>query len=106
MHKMASLEDIYEKYEKASLAKHSKAGRQLSINNAGIRKTVKTLLQKRQKVLVSAIVDYLVDHKLQGQKSKDTRTKVRIRVISAVGTQNSGLTLQKDKDGRVWVISK
>ena len=100
------INDIYEKYEKASLTRHSKAGKQLSINNAGIRSTVKQLLKKHDSVLVSAIVDYLMDHKLQGQKDKDTRTKVRIRVISAVSTQNSGLTLTKDKNNRVWIIEK
>ena len=59
---MQSIDDIYAKYEQASLKRHSKAGKQLSVNNASIRNTVKQLLKKRDKVLVSALVDYLVDN--------------------------------------------
>ena len=103
---MTKLIDIYEKYEKQSLKRHGKAGKQLSINNAGIRKIVKDLLKHKDSVLVSALVDYLMDNKLQEPKDKDTRTKVRIRVINAVTVQNSGLDLFKDKNGRVWIINK
>jgi len=103
---MSKLEDVYEKYEKESIQRRQKAGRQLTVSNNEIRKSIQKLLQKRDRVLLSAVVKFYVDNKVDDKVKQSDRNiyrKVRMRILTAVNIQNSNFSIVKDSNNRVWI---
>ncbi|RLG17756.1 hypothetical protein DRN75_03285 [Nanoarchaeota archaeon] len=106
---MTKLEDIYNKLEKQSLQRHKTAGKQLTVSNNEIRNSVKKLLKNRDKVLLSAIVKFYVDNKVNDEVKKNDKNiyrKVRMRVVTALNVKDSDFKLVKDSGNRVWIRQK
>ena len=106
---MSKLEDVYEKYEKESIQRRQKAGKQLTVSNSNIRTSIQKLLKKRDRVLLSAVVKYYVDTAVNDDVKKTDRNiyrKVRMRVLTAVNVKNSVFKIDKDSNGRVWIKHK
>jgi len=106
---MTKLEDIYNKLEQQSLQRRQKAGKQLKVSNNEIRNSVKKLLKNRDKVLLSAIVKFYVDNKVDDEVKKNDKNiyrKVRMRVITALNVKDSDFKLVKDSGNRVWIRQK
>jgi len=103
---MTTLEQIYDKLEKQSIQRRQKAGKQLTVSNSEIRNSVKKLLKNRDRVLLSAIVKYYVDNKVNDEVKKNDKNiyrKVRMRVITALNIKDSNFKLVKDSGNRVWI---
>lgn len=103
---MTTLEQIYDKLEKQSIQRRQKAGKQLTVSNSEIRNSVKKLLKNRDRVLLSAIVKYYVDNKVNDEVKKNDKNiyrKVRMRVITALNKKDSNFKLVKDSGNRVWI---
>ena len=103
---MTKLEDIYNKLEQQSLQRHKTAGKQLTVSNNEIRNSVKKLLKNRDKVLLSAIVKFYVDNKVNDEVKKNDKNiyrKVRMRVVTALNVKDSNFKLVKDSNNRVWI---
>jgi len=106
---MTKLEDIYNKLEEQSLQRHKTAGKQLTVSNSQIRTSIQKLLKNRDRVLLSAIVKFYVDNKVNEEVKKSDRNiyrKVRMRVLTAVNVKNSVFKVEKDSNGRVWIRHK
>ncbi|RLF30515.1 MAG: hypothetical protein DRM98_06620 [Thermoplasmata archaeon] len=106
---MTKLEDIYNKLEQQSLQRHKTAGKQLTVSNNEIRNSVKKLLKNRDKVLLSAIVKFYVDNKVNDEVKKNDKNiyrKVRMRVVTALNVKDSDFKLVKDSGNRVWIRQK
>ena len=106
---MTKLEDIYNKLEQQRLQRHKTAGKQLTVSNNEIRNSVKKLLKNRDKVLLSAIVKFYVDNKVNDEVKKNDKNiyrKVRMRVVTALNVKDSDFKLVKDSGNRVWIRQK
>jgi len=98
-----NLDAIYSKYEQASMQRQ-RTQSVLKASNAAIRKTVGQLLQKRPKVLLAALTRYYIDNFAVDNSNKNVYRQTRMRILSAVSVKNSGITVQKDSQGRVWLV--
>ena len=103
---MVKLEDVYEKYEKESINRRKTVGKQLTVKNSEIRNSIQKLLKNRDRILLSAIVKYYIDNKVNDEVKKNDKNiyrKVRMRVITAITTKNSNFKLVKDTGNRIWI---
>jgi len=101
--KLADIDALYDSYEQASL-KRQRTQTVLKASSMSIRQTVRQLLQKKDRVLLAAITKYYVDNYWAGSDKQKAYRQTRMRILTAVSTKNSGISVSKDNEGRVWLI--
>ncbi len=93
---------LYMEQEKESIERSRSAKNSLGVSNRELRADIGTLLEKQDKVLMSAVVRALAE--VHGVKP-EYRQQLRVRIVGLVKAKSSPFEYVKE-DGRVWLRAK